>query len=284
VWEEEFFGLSYFLTVRRECEVAAARRLFWYREIKGGKRRGKEGREEGTKDCRVREMTETIILRAVTLTHVRYRKGDDLGHALAWASLLPVFIGLGGFVTHFIFRRELQAFFFGLGLIVSEVINQVIKELVQEVRPATCEALEMCDSHGWPSSHSQYMCFFAVYATLLSVRRLQFADELRKVFTALLPWPFALTVMYSRVYLGYHTTSQVIAGGCLGLILGSLWYFFINVIVAPWFPALENTFLCRYLRIKDSSHIPDVIGFEYKNSRAARTDLDSQNEGKISKD
>ncbi|KAH9541738.1 hypothetical protein CY35_14G081600 [Sphagnum magellanicum] len=113
-------------------------------------------------------MTETIILRAVTLTHVRYRKGDDLGHALAWASLLPVFIGLGGFVTHFIFRRELQAFCFGLGLIVSEVINQVIKELVQEVRPATCEALEMCDSHGWPSSHSQYMCFFAVYATLLS--------------------------------------------------------------------------------------------------------------------
>jgi dolichyldiphosphatase len=104
------------------------------------------------------------------------------------------------------------------------------------------------------------------------------------VFTALLPWPFALTVMYSRVYLGYHTTSQVIAGGCLGLILGSLWYFFINVIVAPWFPALENTFLCRYLRIKDSSHIPDVIGFEYKNSRAAQSDLDFQNEGKISKD
>jgi hypothetical protein len=36
----------YFLTVIRECEVAAARRLFWYREKKGGKRRGREGRNQ----------------------------------------------------------------------------------------------------------------------------------------------------------------------------------------------------------------------------------------------
>jgi hypothetical protein len=40
------FWVVYFLTVRRECEVAAARRLFWYGEKKGGKRRGKEGRKE----------------------------------------------------------------------------------------------------------------------------------------------------------------------------------------------------------------------------------------------
>jgi dolichyldiphosphatase len=203
---------------------------------------------------------------------------------LAWASLLPVFIGLGGFVTHFIFRRELQAFFFGLGLIVSEIINQVIKDFVQELRPSTCEALEMCDSNGWPSSHSQYMCFFAVYCTLLSVLKLHFADEFRQAFTAFLPWPFAVIVMYSRVYLGYHTTAQVIAGGCLGLVLGAAWYFLINILVAPWFPVIENTYLCWYLRIKDSSHIPDVIGYEYMNSRAARMDLDAQKRGKISKD
>ncbi|CAH1441970.1 unnamed protein product [Lactuca virosa] len=47
-------------------------------------------------------------LRAVTLTHVRYRRGDQLGHFLAWISLVPVFISLGGFISHFMFRRELQ--------------------------------------------------------------------------------------------------------------------------------------------------------------------------------
>jgi dolichyldiphosphatase len=71
------------------------------------------------------DIAEQIALKAVSLTHVRYAKGDQLGHALSWASLLPVFIGLGGFMSHFIFRRELQAMFFGLGLCVSEVINQV---------------------------------------------------------------------------------------------------------------------------------------------------------------
>lgn len=40
------FWVVYFLTVSRECEVAAARRFFWYREKKGGKRRGKEVRKE----------------------------------------------------------------------------------------------------------------------------------------------------------------------------------------------------------------------------------------------
>lgn len=71
------------------------------------------------------EIAETIALKAVTLTHVRYHQGDLLGHALSWFSLLPVFIALGGFMSHFIFRRELQAMFFGLGLIVNEIVNQV---------------------------------------------------------------------------------------------------------------------------------------------------------------
>jgi hypothetical protein len=37
-----------------------------------------------------------------------------------------VFIGLEGFMTYFFFRQELQAMFFGLGLIVNEVVNHVL--------------------------------------------------------------------------------------------------------------------------------------------------------------
>ncbi|CAH1452157.1 unnamed protein product [Lactuca virosa] len=57
-------------------------------------------------------------LKAITLTHVRYFKGDQLGCFLAWISLVPVFISLGGFVSHFLFRRELQVaqVFAGAGL------------------------------------------------------------------------------------------------------------------------------------------------------------------------
>jgi hypothetical protein len=41
---------------------------------------------------------------------------------------------LGGFMTHFFFRRELQAMFFGLGLIVNEVVNQVLTLLPSTIR------------------------------------------------------------------------------------------------------------------------------------------------------
>lgn len=149
-------------------------------------------------------------LKAVTLTHVRYRPGDRLGHFLAWVSLIPVFISLGGFVSHFIFRREFQGLFFALGLIVSQVLNELIKTSVQQSRPDTCSALEACDSHGWPSSHSQYMFFFAAYLTLLSLRcKTGVSSTASNLFLAALPWPLALLTMYSRVYLGYHTVAQV---------------------------------------------------------------------------
>lgn len=100
-------------------------------------------------------------MKAITLTYVRYHRGDPLGLFLAWVSLIPVFISLGGFVSHFLFRREIQGLCFTLGLIISQFLNELVKSSVQESRPDTCALLEACDSHGWPSSHSQYMFFFA---------------------------------------------------------------------------------------------------------------------------
>jgi dolichyldiphosphatase len=143
-------------------------------------------------------------LKAITLTHVRYRPGDHLGLFLAWVSLIPVFISLGGFVSHFLFRRELQGLCFAAGLLVSQALNELIKHSVAQSRPAYCEFLEACDSHGWPSSHSQYMFFFATYLSLLSLRR----SSARRVIAAV-PWPLAFLTMLSRVYLGYHTVAQV---------------------------------------------------------------------------
>ncbi|KAE8664895.1 Detected protein of unknown function [Hibiscus syriacus] len=60
--------------------------------------------------------------------------------------------------------------FFALGLVISQFINELIKKSVQQARPKTYALLEMCDSHSWPSSHSQYMFFFTVYFTLLTCK------------------------------------------------------------------------------------------------------------------
>lgn len=214
-------------------------------------------------------------LKAVTLTHVRYRRGDSLGHFLAWISLIPVFISLGGFVCHFVFRRDLQAMFFALGLIISQFINELIKTSVEQERPDTCIALETCDSHGWPSSHSQYMFFFAVYFTFLTFRGVGLGTLTQKFVVAFIPWPLAVLTMYSRVYLGYHTVAQVFAGATLGLFLGSLWFWVVNCFLCRCFPVIEESAFGRYFYIKDSSHIPNVLKFEYDNVRAARKQLSS---------
>ncbi|MQL82596.1 hypothetical protein Taro_015077 [Colocasia esculenta] len=214
------------------------------------------------------------VLKAVTLTHVRYRRGDPLGHFLAWVSLIPVFISLGGFVSHFLFRRELQGMFFALGLLLSQVLNELVKTSVQQSRPETCAALEMCDSHGWPSSHSQYMFFFAVYFTLLAFRGVGVSSRACKAFVAFLPWPPTLLTMYSRVYLGYHTVAQVVAGATLGIVLGALWYWVVNSMLIDYFPAIEESAFGRFFYIKDSSHIPNVLKFEYDNARASRKKAD----------
>ncbi|XP_074586360.1 lipid phosphate phosphatase gamma-like [Curcuma longa] len=221
------------------------------------------------------EGPSVAALKAVTLTHVRYRRGDSLGHFLAWVSLIPVFISLGGFVSHFIFRRELQGVFFAFGLVLSQFLNELIKSSIQQSRPsAMCAVLEVCDSHGWPSSHSQYMFFFASYFTLLCLLNGAGFSSLRsRRLLALLPWPAALLTLYSRVYLGYHTIAQVIAGATLGMALGAGWFWIVNTMLVEYFPAIEESAAGRFLYLKDSSHIPNVLQFEYNNARAARKKL-----------
>lgn len=225
-------------------------------------------------------MTPPTPLKAVTLTHVRYQRGDRIGHLLAWISLVPVFISLGGFISHFLFRRELQGMCFALGLIISQFINELIKTTVQQARPATCALLEMCDSHGWPSSHCQYMFFFATYLTLLSLKGLSFWHVRDNLILHSLTWSLAVLTMYSRVYLGYHTVAQVFAGTALGVLLGAIWFWVVNNVLYPYFPLIEESVFGRTFYVKDTSHIRNVLKFEYDMARAERQKLASNSNSK----
>ncbi|KAJ7972432.1 lipid phosphate phosphatase gamma, chloroplastic [Quillaja saponaria] len=188
-------------------------------------------------------------LKAVTLTHVRYQKGDQLGHFLAWVSLVPVFISLGGFVSHFIFRRELQGLFFCLGLIISQFINEFIKTSVEQARPETCALLETCDSHGWPSSHSQYVFFFSVYFTLMTYKGI-------------------------GLWSGRKNLIAYLLGLRWELFLGDYGFGWSIPVLYCYFPAIEDSALGRFFYLKDTSHIPNVLKFEYDNARAARKNMD----------
>ena len=56
----------------------------------------------------------------------------------------------------------------------------------------------------------------------------------------------------------------------MGLVFGAIWYWVANTILVEYFPMIEESAIGRWLYIKDTSHILDVLKFEYDNARAAR--------------
>lgn len=72
-------------------------------------------------------------------------------------------------------------------------------------------------------------------------------------------------VAFSRVYMSYHTASQVIWGSAIGSGAAFFWFFVVTRVLRPYtFRWMTQTYLFRLFLVKDSSHICDLVLFEYK--------------------
>lgn len=78
--------------------------------------------------------------------------------------------------------------------------------------------------YGMPSSHSQFMGFFAAYAVLYIKYRIVETDWSLKKARMTLVLATSIAVCVSRVYLTYHTVEQVLVGASLGTAFGALWF------------------------------------------------------------
>jgi len=65
--------------------------------------------------------------------------------------------------------------------------------------------------------------------------------ELVHSFVCAASLPAAALVMYSRVYLGYHNTYQVLAGGIIGSVSGVVWTL-LTGLLEPVFPGMAYGF------------------------------------------
>jgi len=74
----------------------------------------------------------------------------------------------------------------------------------------------------------------------------------------------AATVGVGRVYLGYHTTSQVLAGALIGALCAVAWFALVERILRPLFPALAATTLARQLWIRDLTPVKNVLKVEWE--------------------
>ncbi len=169
-----------------------------------------------------------------------------------------------------------------------------------------------------PSSHSQFMWFFTTYMFLFIWVRLRHISYTNTIWICI--WKTAISVaclvasiivaiarFYSnslfilpnwkntwfcfiiRIYLQYHTASQVIVGGLLGSVLAVSWFLFTQFALTPWFPTVASwlVFLksvsvpinllylllflrrvCEWLLVRDQTLIPNIIWFEYTSHRS----------------
>ncbi|KAG1682496.1 Dolichyldiphosphatase 1 [Nymphon striatum] len=212
----------------------------------------------------------------ISLTHVEYPEGDWFGKLLALASLSPLVI-LVSFVTLIIFRRDLHTICFLSGNVINEIISLILKYTIRQPRPTLSKGI-LYTEYGMPSSHSQFMWFFAIYFSLFILIRLHHHNSSNPLDNA---WKYisvltfvigAITVSYSRVYLEYHTTRQVIWGAVIGAIFAILWFFLIHFSLSPFFPMIASWPVCELFMIKDMSLISNVMWFEYTTNRnEART-------------
>lgn len=93
-----------------------------------------------------------------------------------------------------------------------------IKYFVRRDRPPTIYSASMkIKSYSFPSSHA----YAATLVTCYMIRVLQLSNSI--ILTALLIG-FALTIIVSRVRIGAHYPSDVIAGACLALLVSQAFF------------------------------------------------------------
>ena len=121
-----------------------------------------------------------------------------------------------------------------------------------------------------PSSHSQVIFFllglevFQLVRKAYSIRKKTW-QKLGGVGMGLVYALASVLVAYSRVYLGYHDLSQVLAGAAAGMS-AAVMCFAVTAFAAGYFPAWQRSSVGKLLRLKDTWAINDNLLFEYNNT------------------
>jgi len=201
--------------------------------------------------------------KVLSLTHVEYQEGDNLGKLFAIFSLLPLVIVIV-FITAFLLRRDLHTFTYGVGVIVNYIANAALKKYFAEPRPKVRSV--QFEEYGMPSSHSQFMWFCSTYMVLFTLLRLHNTTAW-KLLCVLVVLGASTTMSYSRVYLQYHTVAQVVWGGVVGGVGALVWFIITQFVFTPIYPWLERCRVSEYFMIRDTTSIPNILWFEYVTIR-----------------
>ncbi|KAG0124807.1 hypothetical protein HOY82DRAFT_493706 [Tuber indicum] len=158
-------------------------------------------------------------LASLSFSHVYYNPDDPVSLLCAWLALLPQALGVS-YATLVIAQREIEVLLMFAGQLSCEALNWALKRYFKQGRPKQMYG----NGYGMPSSHAQFMAFFAVYFSLWIHRR-------SKGFSPVVRWALSggilavsATVALSRIYLSYHTAGQVACGYFVGALFAVVWF------------------------------------------------------------
>ncbi|EAS27578.2 PAP2 domain-containing protein [Coccidioides immitis RS] len=226
-------------------------------------------------------------LASFSLTHVHYNPEDPLSYLCAFLSLVPQAIVVV-YVALIWASREVEVLFMFAGQILCEALNFGLKRVIRQERPQRTlpqnlsllrflsiwkfisapakrqPSLEVYGKgYGMPSSHSQFVAFFAFSVALfLLVRHKPTSSSTlpndspstltERVILSLLAFSGAAAVASSRIYLNYHTPKQVMVGIAAGIAFSVVWYLFgTHLRRSGWIDWLLEVRMAKLLRMRD---------------------------------
>src|SRR5215510_1369425 len=113
-------------------------------------------------------------------------------------------------------KWQREAKLFGITMIGAAILNISLKLAFQRPRPVPFFNLLAPESYSFPSGHSlASCCFYGALAALLTARM---QNKTRKILMWVVATLMFLLIGLSRIYLGVHYTTDVIAGFVAALI------------------------------------------------------------------
>jgi undecaprenyl-diphosphatase len=176
------------------------------------------------------EIAEGDTFRSDRAILMALRRSDDPARPIGPPWLLQSAIdisALGGFTLLWLFglagigylalrRRRAEAGWLAASLIGASVIDTTLKSLFHRARPAPNLHLAYVTNASFPSGHA--MISAAVYLSLALMLAETDPRRLGRVCLLIFMCLVVILIGCSRVYLGVHWPSDVVAGWCLGAV------------------------------------------------------------------
>lgn len=124
---------------------------------------------------------------------------------------IPIIISMGCIILS---KKYILNIFIPINLAIITIINQILKIIIARPRPE--QAIITETGYSFPSGHS--MVSFAFYGLLIYYCYEYIKNKKIKVFSIIILSVIIFSVGFSRVYLGVHYLSDVVAGFLVSLM------------------------------------------------------------------